>query len=145
VVFGNHITSVVGPRSFFIKSFDTGKVYKRHLDHLVRTAFSPGGLTNNSLPLPDESLSSFAEPLPAPELPVPPASAVESTDVTSSSEIYQPSSLAAGAVPGHLESTHLDDRDTGSSRAAITNTTTPQLQPLRRSVRVCKPVDKLNL
>jgi len=55
------VTSVVGPRSFMVKSVTTGKLYRRHLDHLTHSVCVPSGGLNDALPLLDEGVPSVSE------------------------------------------------------------------------------------
>jgi len=83
------VTSVVGPRSFMVKSCATGKLYKRHLDHLVHSSVCvpTGGLTH-ALPLPDEVLPSVSGP----------AAALEPSQTSASPE---ETAVASPGVAGH--------------------------------------------
>jgi len=141
------VSSVVGPRSFLVKSLSSGKLYKRHLDHLVHTECSPSGEANDARPLPDEELPRFSEPLqpswstgsaPDPASGVGRAPSPEKTQPPDTEAMSSPTVPSETSVPMQLADA---DSDT------VSPSTTPLDigVPVRRSGRAIKPVNRLNL
>ena len=131
------VTSVVGPRSFMVKSCATGKLYKRHLDHLVHSSVCvpTGGLTH-ALPLPDEVLPSVSGP----------AAALEPSQTSASPE---ETAVASPGVAGHQpRSPALPEPDLSTESLTDCTAESGTVQStagLRRSSRRSRPVDRLNL
>ena len=130
------VTSVVGPRSFMVKSFATGKLYKRHLDHLVHSVCVPTGGLTDALPLPDEVLPSVSGPAAAPE----PSQTSASPEETA---------VASPGVAGHQpRSPALPEPDLSTESLTDCTAESGTVQStagLRRSSRRSRPVDRLNL
>ena len=78
-----------------VKSFATGKLYKRHLDHLVHSICVPTGGLMHALPLPDEVLPSVSGPAAALEPSQTSASPEETAVASPGVAGHQPRSLAA--------------------------------------------------
>ena len=132
------VTSTVGPRSFLVKSLATGKVYKRHLDHLVTTSHLTSGEPNSALPLPNEVLPSFSGPLDDPAVPDMSTGGNESTMLADDNRNHHPPSPAT-IVPHQQVSTGVTDGTVSEMESP------PTTEPVRRSERTRRPVDRLDL
>jgi len=141
------VSSVVGPRSFLVKSLSTGKVYKRHLDHLVLTECTPSGESENAQPLPDEVLPSFAESLQpswSAGSTTEPASGVGMAPSPQQMQPPDPEAVSSSAVSSETSvPTQLTHADPDTVPPLTTSSDIDV--PLRRSRRTIKPVNRLNL
>ena len=141
------VSSVVGPRSFLVKSLSSGKLYKRHLDHLVQTECTTSGEVDDARPLPDEVLPSFSESLQPSWSTGSTTEPVLGVDVALSPEQMQPPDTEAVTSPPVTSETSTPTQLTPADSDTVPPSATSSdiCVPLRRSGRAVKPVDRLNL